>query len=294
MGRSHPLLPFLATLVAVGLLSLMDAVMKHASLATGAYDTLVVRSLMAFAIATPLWLASRKGWPTLSAMKLHAVRGAVISAMSFTFFWGLTRLPLAEAIAISFVAPLLALYLAAALLGERIAGAAIAASIMGLAGVLVIVWGRMDGPETDSDTAWGIAAVLVSALLYAWNLILLRQQAQVAHPTEIATFQTAFAGLIFACFAPWYFEWPDGPALPWIAAAAVMSIGGVLILSWAYARAEAQVLVPLEYSGFLWAVLFGWLFFREEVTVPTLVGAILIVLGCWIAAPRKPPELTAV
>jgi S-adenosylmethionine uptake transporter len=66
-----------------------------------------------------------------------------------------------------------------------------------------------------------------------------------------------------------------------------------MILAWGYARAEAQVLVPLEYSGFLWAGLFGWLFFRERVSPPTLAGAALIVVACWIAAPRKRPEQSA-
>jgi drug/metabolite transporter (DMT)-like permease len=65
---------------------------------------------------------------------------------------------------------------------------------------------------------------------------------------------------------------------------------GASVLAWAYARAEAQVLVPMEYSGFLWASLFGWLFFREGVTATTVLGTALIVLGCWIAARRQEPE----
>ena len=59
-----------------------------------------------------------------------------------------------------------------------------------------------------------------------------------------------------------------------------------------YARAETQSLVPIEYTGFLWASLFGWLFFREAVSVPTLIGAALIVAGCWIAT-RKSAEAAA-
>jgi S-adenosylmethionine uptake transporter len=42
------------------------------------------------------------------------------------------------------------------------------------------------------------------------------------------------------------------------------------------------VLLPLEYSAFIWSALMGWLMFGEKLTVPTLVGAVLIVLGCWI------------
>ena len=74
----------------------------------------------------------------------------------------------------------------------------------------------------------------------------------------------------------------------------MLAVSGAMVLSWAYRRAEAQALVPLEYSGFLWAAGFGWLFFAEGLEVPVLIGAVLIVAGCWIAAPRKPPEQLAV
>ena len=70
----------------------------------------------------------------------------------------------------------------------------------------------------------------------------------------------------------------------------MLSISGALLLTWGYARAETQRLAPLEYTGFLWAALFGWLHFRETVTGATVAGAVLIVAGCWIATRGKPPE----
>ena len=54
----------------------------------------------------------------------------------------------------------------------------------------------------------------------------------------------------------------------------------------------AQALVPVEYTGFVWAALFGWLKFGEEVTWATVAGVVLIVVGSWIAA-RKPSQMTA-
>ena len=63
-----------------------------------------------------------------------------------------------------------------------------------------------------------------------------------------------------------------------------------MLLGWAYARAEAQVLVPIEYSGFIWAALFGWLYFGERVTAPTVAGTVLIVAGCWMATRRRPEQ----
>lgn len=293
MDRAHPLLPFAATLAGVAVFSLMDALMKGASIAVGAFSALLLRSLFGCLIATPLWLATRQVWPTRRAMRLHLLRGVVGGAMAFTFFWGIARLPLAEAIALSFIAPLAALYLAAILLGERIAKTAVAASLLGLAGVAVIAWARMGSEASHPEATWGIAAILASSLLYAWNLVLQRQQALVALPAEVAAFQNGVVSLMLALFAPWFLAIPDGTTAAWIAGAAVLAVSASMVLSWAYRRAEAQALVPLEYTGFLWAGLFGWLFFREQLTVPTLVGAALIVVGCWIAAPRKRPEQSA-
>jgi len=293
MRRDHPMLPYTVTLAAVALFSLMDALMKGAALMAGAYSALLLRNLVGLALIAPVWLATRRGWPSRAAMRVHLVRGAVAAAMAFTFFWGIARIPLAEGIALSFVAPLIALYLAAILLGERVQRGAVWASVAGLVGVAVIAFGRAGTGGWTEESAWGTGSVLVSSVLYAWNLVLQRQQALAAQPIEVATFQTGLVALSLLLFAPLAFAMPERAAWPVIGGSAVLALVAVLLLAWSYARAEAQALVPLEYSGFLWAALFGWLFFAEQVTWPVLLGAGLIVGACWIAAPRKRPEQTA-
>jgi S-adenosylmethionine uptake transporter len=294
MSRDHPLLPYATALAAVGLFSLMDALMKGASIAVGAYSALLLRNLIALALIGPAWLAQRRRWPPRSAMRVHVVRGVVASAMAFTFFWGLARVPLAEGIALSFIAPLVALYLAALLLGESVNPRAVGASLLGIAGVAVIVIGRAGGEGMPEDVLWGTASILVSSMLYAWNLVLQRQQSLLAGPVEVAAFQTLMLTVVLGLFAPFVFELPDRAIWPAIGGSALLALSAQMLFAWAYARAEAQVLVPLEYSGFLWASLFGWLLFAEGLEVPVLLGAVLIVAGCWIAAPRKPPEQVAV
>ncbi len=281
------LLPFAAAAAGVGLLSLMDAFMKEGALITGAYTATVLRSLMGAAMIAPFWLWLKRGWPTRAVFKLHLERGIISAFMALSFFFALTRLPLAEAIAISFIAPLIALYLARILLGEIIQPKAIVASVLGFLGTLVIVGGRIGTGEMDADTAMGLAALLFSAVLYAYNFIVIRRQSQLAGPVEIATFHSGIGGIVLLLFAPFLGTVPDQAALMPVAAAAALTVTGAMAIAWAYARAEAQALVPIEYSGFLWASLFGWAFFREAVTVPTLIGTALIITGCWMAT-RKP------
>lgn len=292
--RHHPLLPFVAALAGVSFLSLMDAFMKEAALLIGAYTATVLRAFIGAALIAPVWLSRGPAMPTWAVWKLHLTRGVVSAFMALTFFFSLTLLPLAEAIALSFIAPLIALYLARVLLGEVISRAAIGASVLGFAGTLVIVGGRIGQGKFDEGAALGVASLFVSALLYAYNFIVIRRQAQVAGPLEIATFHSGIGGLVLLTLAPLLWETPSGDALVPLLAAGALTVAGSLAIAWAYARAEANVLVPTEYSGFVWASLFGWLFFREAVTLPTLAGTALIIGGCWLATrPARPAPVAA-
>lgn len=293
MKSDQAFLPYAVALAAVGLFSLMDALMKGAAIAVGAYSALLLRSVIGLVLIGPVYLALRQGWPAKATMRIHVIRGVVASAMAFTFFWGLARIPLAEGIALSFVAPLIALYLAAALLGERVAPRAVAASLLGLGGVVVILLGGSAHEGAHPEAGWGTASILLSSVLYAWNLVLQRQQSLLARPLEVATFQTGIVAVVLALGAPFLLQMPGSGDWSTILGAAVLALAASMMFAWSYARAEAQALVPLEYSGFLWAALFGWLLFSEGLRLPVLLGAVLIVAGCWIAAPRKRPEQTA-
>lgn len=293
MTRNHPLLPFLSVAMGIATFSLMDAAMKSASMQAGVYSALLFRNVMASALMFPAWLlVGAARLPTRKAWKVHLLRSAVVTCMAPLFFWGLVRTPMAEAIAISFIAPLIALYFAAVLLGERIRPSAVLASLLGIAGVLVICAARFDQGAFSRDSALGIAAILTSAVFYALNLVLQRRQALLADPVEIAFFQNLIIALFFLSVAPWLGAWPRPAALHDIALGAALATAALLFLSWGYARAEANMLVPIEYSGFLWAALYGWLWFGETVGAATVAGAVLIVVGCWIAT-RNPPSRQA-
>ena len=71
--------------------------------------------------------------------------------------------------------------------------------------------------------------------------------------------------------------------------AAFLATSSLLLLSWAYARAQASYLATTEYTSFLWAALFGWLIFKETLSSYTVAGAVMIVAGCILAA-RRPEE----
>jgi S-adenosylmethionine uptake transporter len=259
----------------------MDALMKGLGLAMGAYSALLWRTLVGVGVTGTLWAASRPAWPDARLLRLHVGRGLLVSAMALLWFHAITLVPLAEAVAISFFAPLLATWLASLFLHEPMQARAVAGSCLGLAGVGAIVAGQLGAPHGDRIVE-GILAVIASAVLYAGNLVLQRHQAQQVGPREIAFFQTL---TVLACLLPAspFAVAPSATQWPLIVGAAVFASVSLLLLSWAYARAEAQVLVVTEYTGFVWLALLGWWFFGERLTLATLVGAALIVGGCLLA-----------
>ncbi len=191
-----------------------------------------------------------------------------------------------------FVAPLIALYLAAVLLGERVGARAIAGSAVAFAGVLVMVVARAR-ISGDVASLAGAVAILASAGLYAYNIILMRQQALAARPVEIAFFQSVVVAALLLLAAPVLAVVPGAVHLPALLASSLLSLGGALLFAWAYARGEAQALAPTEYTGIVWAALFGWIAFGEAVTASTLIGGALIVAGCVHAVRTPAPRMEA-
>lgn len=293
MPRSGSLLPaFAAAMLGIALFSAMDALMKGLALAMGAYNALLWRTGMGAVLGGAIFFGTRHPWPARAVMQLHLMRGVLSAAMAMLFFWGLARVPLAQGIALSFVAPLMALYLAALLLKERIGRWAVAASLLGFAGVLVILAGQARA-ELGPEAFRGSVAILVSAGLYAYNIILMRRQALVAGPVEVAFFMSLIMTSCFMLAAPFIGFVPDAQHLPAIGGAALLAFLSLMLLNWAYARAEAQYLAPVEYSAFIWAALFGFLVFDEPLRPLTLIGAALIVVACLMAARSSRAPLEA-
>jgi S-adenosylmethionine uptake transporter len=295
--RQQPLLAFVVALGAVAVLSIMDAVMKGLVIALGIYVTSVWRALLGLVTGALIYLPRRKAWPDRATLRLHIGRGVVITFMGVAFFWGLARTPMAQAIALTFIAPLIALGLSAIFLGERIAGKTVAGSLIAFAGVALILLGQAQA-DMGPDALIGSAAILFSAVCYAVNIVMMRAQAQAARPPEITFFQNlTVAGLMILSI-----PFAGGLALPsghWPALilASLLSTSGLLLFAFAYARGQASDLSVSEYSAFLWAAALGWMVFGEHVSPWTVAGASLIVGGCLMAARSGravEPEIEAV
>ena len=286
LNQNH-YLPIGLALGGVFLYSVLDAVMKAQGLAMGAYSAMYWRNVTGAVLAAALYLPVRPPRPSRPAFKLHMIRSALTAVMMYCFFFGLTRVPLAQAIGLTFIAPIIALFLAAPFLGERIGAHSKLSALLGFGGVMVVVGGDLLSMNAETDFL-GVSALLAFAVMYAVNLILQRKLALIAKPMEITFYQNAFVLLFITPFAPFFLlmpanEWQWGGAV----LAGSAAIGSLILVSIAYRRAEAQRLISTEYTAFVWAAMFGWWFFGETVTAQTLLGTGLIMIGCMVGAHRE-------
>src|SRR5258708_1093578 len=96
-GAVPPMIPVLICGLAIFLLSGMDAGMKTLVIGVGVYNTVLWRSMVATVVAGAAWSAGSRSRPTIPVLRLHALRAAIVGIVLISFFWGLARLPLAEA-----------------------------------------------------------------------------------------------------------------------------------------------------------------------------------------------------
>ena len=104
--------PMLVATLGILLFSMMDAVMKGQALAMGTYNAMFWRMAMGALIVALLYLPTRPTRASCKVLRIHLIRAALTAVMAYLFFFGLTRIPLAQAIGLSFIAPIITLFLA--------------------------------------------------------------------------------------------------------------------------------------------------------------------------------------
>jgi drug/metabolite transporter (DMT)-like permease len=282
MKTDASLQPVLMAGLGVTFFSFLDATMKVIS---GAYPLTQVVGLrygsgLLFAVLAYAFFGD--GWPSLAAARRNFLRAIIALCTAACFFTAIARLPLVEAITLTFLSPLLMALLGRLILKEPVALRAFVGILIGFVGVIVIVQGREAGPSRDFDLL-GIAAALGCALFYALSMVLMRQQSTQDSVMTIVFLSNGFAFLLIAPASLW--QWQPVAFSHWviIGMAGMLGTCGNLCMAWAYARAPAGRLGIMEYSAFIWAMFFGYCIFAEIPTTWTLAGAALILAACIVA-----------
>lgn len=257
----------------------MDAMVKALGDTYGSFQLMLFRSAIALIpVAVLIWRAGglkivRANRPWLQAARVVVGFGSLLG-----FFYVFPRMPLVDAYAISFAAPLFMVALSVPLLREPVGWRRWSAVAVGFAGVLIMLdpWGMEIHP---------ISLILLAATFcYALSTILVRLLSR--HDHDIVTlfwFALAASAVSLVGAIP---EWKWPAPMDWVWLTVLGLLGGVaqILITRAWRLAPAAVLAPFDYTSIVLAVLFGYLWFHEEPSwtvwfgLPLVIGSGLYIL----------------
>jgi len=259
--------------IAVGSFALMDAALK---LLSPHYPPLQVAALRGYAslpvVCVWILILGRNARLLQVRWPLHVLRGVLGIVMMTAFTFALRTLPLSEAYAIFFVAPLIITALAAPLLGERVSANRWLAIVIGFAGVLIVF--RPGGSHMLSLAA---LAVLLSAVCYAISAISARILGRT--DSSVAIVFWLMMSMALGATALTGSDWKPVQSehawlLVWIAVTG--SIGQITITE-AFKRGQASLIAPFEYTALAWSLGLDWLVWKTLPQPVVLLGAAVVV-----------------
>lgn len=281
----------------VAVFSVQDLILKLLSGGYPLHQAMVLRSLTAIPFLLVL-VHLDGGLRSLFTPGTRAMvwRGVVMFLAYTSYYLALAALPMATTVALYFSAPLFITVLSVFFLAERVGPRRWIALLAGFAGVLIMV-----RPGSDLFD-WAALLPVLSGLTYAISMIAARRLGTTESAAALAFWGNAVflvAALVMSTiFGSGAFEGGSHPSLAfllrgWVMpdafdlmlmmACGVIAAAGLTLLTQAYRIGEASVVTPFEYTGLLWSVVYGWVFWRDWPTMPDWAGiAVIVAAGLYI------------
>jgi drug/metabolite transporter (DMT)-like permease len=232
-----------------------------------------------------LWLAwvhnLRHGLDTTNPMG-HLWRGLVgVTAMGLGFT-ALGLLPLPEAVALGYAAPLLTVIFAAMFLGEEVRIFRLTAVFLGLVGVVIILSPRLSLTsleETSQLQTIGAMAAILGAVFAALAQVFVRKLVDTEATAAIVFYFSLTAAVLSLTTIPFGWTVPTATQAALLIGAGILGGLGQILLTESYRHADVSVIAPFEYASMLLAIVLGYWLFAEAPTWTMLGGAALIILA---------------
>lgn len=201
----------------------------------------------------------------------HLSRAVLLFCATFLFFQALKHLPIADALAIFFVNPLVIVVLSALVLRERVGPRRWAAVAVGFVGTLIII--RPGLVEVNPGTFYALG----SGVALGSYLVMTRHIAGAAD-AMVLTFQTSAIGAALMTLAlPLLSQMPDPAQWLMLVGLGVVATLGHVLITMAYEHGEASLLAPLAFTEIIMATVFGWWFFNDLPDRWTVLGVAILI-----------------
>lgn len=277
----RPLRGIVYKLISVVCFIVMSAMIKYTAPTIPAGEAVFFRSLFAIPVIL-LWLAMTghlsDGFKTdhYASHLRRAVTGIISMALGFA---ALGFLPLPEVTVLSYTGPLLLVVFAAWFLGESVRAFRISMVILGLIGVVIVLFPRLTvlNQGVGQTEAIGVALTLGAAVFMAFAQVFIRKLVEVESTATIVFYFSLNGTLLSLLSLPFGWVWPSA-----LEAALLIGIGligglGQILLTASYREADASLVAPFDYASILFALIIGYFAFDEVPNLSMLIGAAIII-----------------
>ncbi len=264
-------------LAGIALLSAMDAVVKILVLQdTSVLHILVIRSaLIVTAMLLFYSLSGRLNQLRPVRTGHQAIRGLVGIAAPLLFFMGLRYLPLTDSVVVFFTSTLAVTFLSAIVLGEKVGIHRWAAVLTGYIGVVIAMRPSGEGQLLGYALAFG------GSLFYAYLFLSGRYLSRTETISSLVFFYNLGTGLTSTLWilfvATDLLSVPENPILLGILVLSALALSGHYLMTLAFAKAEASLIAPLEYTAIIWAIALDYFLWQVAPLPATLLGAVIII-----------------
>jgi len=259
-------------LASLALFCTMDAMVKALGDVYGPFQLMAFRNIVAMApIAIIVWRAGGLGVVRSSRPWLQVARIVAGIGSTAGFFYVFPRMPLVDAYAISFAAPLFMVALSVPMLGEQVGWRRWSAVAVGFVGVIVML-----DPLGISFHVMSLV-VLGATFCYSLSTVLVRLTSRYdSDDCTLFWFAVVSSTVSFGAAIP---EWVWPSPIDWLWLILLGLLGGVaqILVTRAWRLATAAVLAPFDYAGIVLAVLYGYLWFKEEPSWTVWLGLPLVI-----------------
>jgi len=271
----------LSTILLVG----MNAIVRKLSQGMHPFEIAFFRVFVGFLFFSPVFLRSGLKHLKTTCLGLHATRGILNGAAMLTYFLGISLVPLAKVIAITFTAPLFATAIGFFVLREFIRARRITALAAGFIGALIVL--RPEMVEIDA----GPILLLFAAAVWGGVLIVIKVLSRTESSLTITLYSTIFLMPITVVAALPYWQTPTLEQAPWLVGIGVVGSLGQWCMAQAFKEADVTAVLPLEFTKLIWAAFLGYVMFTEIPDIWTWIGgAVIFVSSTYIAFRERQAE----
>ncbi|WP_425667714.1 DMT family transporter (plasmid) [Vibrio tubiashii] len=279
MKPLQPAYPVLVAILGVAIFTVLDAMMKVISTSYPLAQSTGMRYVSGALVAIIFYLVTSRQRISLQAIKRSIPRTICNVAAAASFFLAISRIPLVDAVTLSFLSPFFLSFWGWVFLKETPKKSTLVACVFGLAGAVLIAQSQKDAAQSTFD-AVGFFSAICTPALYSLSMVLTRSHSS-KDSLPVLVLLPSLIGAIISTPAM-IFDWHPVTISNYIIIACVGILGtaGYVCLSWAYSNSQANKLGLTEYTGLIWALILGYFMFQEIPSILVLTGSMLIIGSC--------------